>query len=742
MTNSMRKYISEKKHWAGIAGSARLRIIEKIESGGTWIQKLGFIATLAITLILFERLAPAIILGALGYIVLSRMSQPVGRVVRKVVTRMEIEPEPILPIPAPEKSNVIPISNSFSPAWKGMDDFLKSVLEMIRTQFDFQTANIFLRESDPNMLVQRAYSTTTRSVARLATIRIGHGLVGWVAKNKRPIVVKNLNHEGRSMGYYRVPGENIASFAAAPILVDDELVGVISLDHNKANAFSSPETEEALTSMAGMLARVLGAEEVMETRTREADKLRETKRIIRAAYEAEEIDSAARDVLKEIVTLADFHSIACYLLDQSRIPSRRAAIGFNGIEGNMIKDPIMKRTVEQAVLQCSPFRLEGLALQAQYRASGASSGIAVPELLVAMPIFFRGNPLGAIVFEVMDKKILDDRLEGILDEVVNNLGGSLLRTYRAAEAMDNSQKERELIKYLNELVLADGVEEVWEKLFSIFISRTGATSAAAFRCEKEKFTIESVAGCTLRESEVPRDGGLLGWTALARKPVIVSKKDRRRIPIEDGESFLAFSIGNSENPRSVVILGSNDRNAFNEESCEIVKSISEVVMPVFEIADKLELARTAAETDNVTGLLNETGFLKRLGMLAMTSPVSVAIFKAEGFEEIVSEFGRKESNSYLRRIATVIDSFAGRKAVLARLDGARFAVGVKENIDSLSDEIIRVVSASSVGSYQGISIHFISAEASSSEELSWKELLDAADSRLCREKRNSAVGVA
>jgi transcriptional regulator with GAF, ATPase, and Fis domain/GGDEF domain-containing protein len=703
-------------------------------SASEWGRRALFVVGLAGLLLLFERFAPTIALAAAAWIVLSRRrAAPAASLSRKIEVRRVITRDSVV---AAEESleptaDIIPLNNAFAPAWVDVDDFLQATLDILKTRFKFQTANIFLRGDDPKVLIQRAYVSTTNSVARLATIRVGQGLVGWVAANKRPLIAGNLRHEGRSMGYYRTAGEQVSSFAAVPIISGEAVVGVLSLDDAASDAFTSTETEPALVAVAGLLARVLGAEEVRDQAVRTTDRVEAVRRIVRTAYEAGGLDDAAEAALKELVTLADFHSIAVYLLDQNGEPSRRAGIGFHGIQGNMVKEPIMRRAVTHAIQQASPFRLEGVALAAQYRTVKAVQATA-PELLIAYPILHRGQALGALVVETADRKVLDDRIEGILADTVNDLGGAFVRVYRAAQAEGAARVEAELIRFSSSLLTVENTEQIWEQLFSVLLFRTRANAAVAYRRTEKGYALESVAGCSPIEDLAPLDEGLMAWTALAGRPVIASREDRRRPPIEEGESYLAFPIGPAREPHSVVVLASSEANAFDPAAMEIVSGMAETVHPMLLALDRLEEARAGLEIDAVTGVWNETGFRKRIGVMAIGSEVSVVAVDVRNWSDLLAHCGRREAQSFLRRVANMIETVAGRGCAVVRLDGGRFAVAFKGPSASVRAQLQDVFSTSTLGAVYEMPIRIALASASGAEGIRWEELLDAAESRLGR----------
>jgi GAF domain-containing protein len=718
------------------------RLIDAVrprDLAGLMSGRLLFIAALAATLLLFERLAPALVLVSATYILFMRAVER-GAWSRLASGRI---PAPLAPSSFEEdqpEAKIIPINNAFAPAWDDVDDFLQATLDVIKANFDFQTANVFLRGEDENLLVQRAFVSRTRSVARLATIRVGHGLVGWVAANRRPLVVNNLRHEGRTMGYYKAAGEHIASFAAAPVMVGDKVVGVVTLDHQAPDAFPSPATEEALVAVAGLLARVLGAEEIMDASRAEADRIRETRRILRSAYEAEDHDAAATAAVKELVLLADFHAMACYLLDEKNEPRRRASIGFHGIWAHEVKEAVLARAVGQALRQGSPYRLEGAALHAQYR--GTPPNGVLPNLLFALPILHQGTPLGALVVETSEVKTLDRRLEGILEDVAADLGGALVRAYRASSAETASKVESEIIRFSSSLLAVESVDAVWERIFSLLFARTGANCAVAYRCDEGRFRLEAVAGCAPGAEIIESDAGLLGWTALAGRPVMASRHDRRRPPIDEGESFLAFPIGPARMARSVVILGAKLPDAFGEAEMELVRGLSETVLPILGTMERLEEARQRLERDAATGLWNAAGFRPRLATLAATGETSVLAIHVERLDRVIGLYGRAEAERIEKRVANLIETFIGRRGIVARLDAATFVAAVKGEHAFLGAELGDLLASSTIAAHHEIALGYRIAVASQAEGLSPADLLAAAEARLFRETPAEATAAA
>lgn len=708
------------------------------------IGKWGVTAVLTLLFLLFEKLSLSIgLIGVASLTLLRQWSDRMGwtadgPAAAPNLTVVDARDEIDASVPLP--SNVIPLNNAFAPAWKDIDDFFQATLDVIKTRFEFQTANIFLLDEDGETLVQRAYVTRTSSVARLAAIKVGQGLVGWVAAQRRPLLVANLHHEGRSMGYYRTGGETISSFAAVPILVKDQVVGVIALDHENTDAFPSPATENSLAAIAGLLARVLGSEETREQLTRSQDRLRESRRVVQAAYEAAGLDEAAAAVLKELVSLADLHSLSLYLLDEQKNPSRRADIGFNGIGAYHVKEPVIVRAVRQALHQCGPYRIEGAALAAQYRAAKARESM-IPGALLALPILHRGEPLGALVVEAGDDKVLDERIEGILEDVASHLGGAFLRVYRSAMAEGTAKVEGELMQLLSTLLETDEPEQIWEKLSGILLERTGASGIAAFRKVDGGFQIESAAGCTVTADFVAENTTLIGWAALAGRPVLATASDRRQPPVQEGESYLAFAVGDADDCHSVILLVADEADHFTQERVEWVAALARTIPPLIRQVGKLEEARQALDRDPLTGLFNEHGFVRRLKALGKTSGAGLVMLRVDNNEALLAEYGRKETTFFLARLGNLLKTTVSHRGILARLDNGRFAIAFKENHEAEKNALLQLLHASTViAMLHETPVSFSLTSVGLEENVRVEEMLDAAESRLANvETRETTV---
>jgi GAF domain-containing protein len=88
--------------------------------------------------------------------------------------------------------------------------------------------------------------------ARALKLAIGKGVTGWVAKNGRPLRVNDVKVDPRYVAVRR----GVRSELAVPLIVQDQLIGVLNVDSIRPNAFSADD-EELLVALANHAAQVI-----------------------------------------------------------------------------------------------------------------------------------------------------------------------------------------------------------------------------------------------------------------------------------------------------------------------------------------------------------------------------------------------------------------------------------------------------------------------------------------------------
>jgi signal transduction protein with GAF and PtsI domain len=117
-------------------------------------------------------------------------------------------------------------------------------------------------------LTLRASKNPHAEVVDQLKLRIGQGITGWVAENKKPVVLSsNAFQDHRFQSFTELPEDRYEAFLSVPVLCRDKLVGVINVQHREPHVHAKGEVQ--LISTIGFL---VGPE--IELARMEAEKLK------------------------------------------------------------------------------------------------------------------------------------------------------------------------------------------------------------------------------------------------------------------------------------------------------------------------------------------------------------------------------------------------------------------------------------------------------------------------------------
>ena len=148
----------------------------------------------------------------------------------------------------------------------------KSMQKLMDDFFGFKHSMILLfDEKNENLKVLSTYGYENKGKG--ATVKLGVGVIGMVAKRKKLIRMSNMGMQRSYMNAIKtqvqqnknvklddeevLPGlEDVESQVAIPMLIDNELVGVFSVESNKVNIFDKSD-EEIISILSNQTANAL-----------------------------------------------------------------------------------------------------------------------------------------------------------------------------------------------------------------------------------------------------------------------------------------------------------------------------------------------------------------------------------------------------------------------------------------------------------------------------------------------------
>lgn len=165
-----------------------------------------------------------------------------------------------------------------------LSEIANTITEKIMTHFDFEDCVIYSFDDQTNLLKQIAAIGPKKnpdcSINNAITLKLGEGIVGSVAKKLKSEIVNDLSNDSR----YVVDIESNNSEITVPILLNDELIGIIDSEHEEKGFYTQQHLQD-LQTVAGVIATKFKAGLELEKSQKTALKLKQSEMQLRQISE-------------------------------------------------------------------------------------------------------------------------------------------------------------------------------------------------------------------------------------------------------------------------------------------------------------------------------------------------------------------------------------------------------------------------------------------------------------------------
>ena len=136
--------------------------------------------------------------------------------------------------------------------------FPQTITDWFCHHFGVERCSLMLYDPGSETLSIAAQRGIETDLAGRVRVRLGQGICGWVAHNRKSLFVR-VREEGQGVGYTDREAYNSDSFICAPMVYDNRLVRVLNLSNKCAGEpFDTMDLDRA-TLAGAMVAMVLGA---------------------------------------------------------------------------------------------------------------------------------------------------------------------------------------------------------------------------------------------------------------------------------------------------------------------------------------------------------------------------------------------------------------------------------------------------------------------------------------------------
>lgn len=174
---------------------------------------------------------------------------------------------------------------------------LTLILERCLELTGAKTGSVMLIDEKEQVLDIVAFKNLPSKTAESTRLKLGEGVTGWVAQSGSPKLINNTRQDPL---YVKVR-EDLLSELVVPIKTDNIVIGVISVDSNKANAFTEDDLE-LLIMVAELAAQIIIKDQMQEklgSKIRSQEILIDTFHIIEQEESLNEVFNKVMEIVKE-----------------------------------------------------------------------------------------------------------------------------------------------------------------------------------------------------------------------------------------------------------------------------------------------------------------------------------------------------------------------------------------------------------------------------------------------------------
>lgn len=316
---------------------------------------------------------------------------------------------------------------------------LEIILERCLELTSAKTGSVMLINEEDKLLDIVAYKGIDEKVASKTRLKLGEGVTGWVAQTGSPKLINNTRQDP----IYVKVREDLLSELAVPIKTEEKLVGVISVDSNKENAFTEDDLE-LLTMVAELAAQILQKDKIQEKLTLKISSqeiLIETFNIIEREENLTGIFNDIMDVLKTRMAIQRGMLV---LFDKDDPQSLKIKSGYRISEENIKKGiyKIGEGIIGSAVAKGQTIGVEDVAKDPAFLNKMKINRGHEKVSMIAAPIKAGAMALGVLVVE----KNFETREH--FEDSINTV--TLLASLLAYRVRSHQKREEETKKLISE----------------------------------------------------------------------------------------------------------------------------------------------------------------------------------------------------------------------------------------------------------------------------------------------------
>lgn len=316
-----------------------------------------------------------------------------------------------------------------------LSELLNRIVNMVINSIKADSCLVYLYNEKANELVLRASSDAKVKLLGTITLKLGEGVTGWAAKEKRPVALaREAYRDKRFKAFTTLKEDKYEAFLSVPILSKNRIIGVMNLQNKKEHAYPQAQIDLLFTIgryLGSAIQNAITYDEVVK-KAKQLDLLSEVSRTIVS-------DHYIKEILHLIVTMTakvmDSKICSVMLLDEKREELVIAAT--QSLSNEYVNKPNLKvgQSISgKVVLEKKPLNVPDVSKDPEYMFPDLAKKEGIVSLL-SVPMMIKDQVVGVINSYTKKEHVFTKEEIDILRAVAN----------QAAVAIENTNLSQEIL---------------------------------------------------------------------------------------------------------------------------------------------------------------------------------------------------------------------------------------------------------------------------------------------------------
>jgi signal transduction protein with GAF and PtsI domain len=343
-----------------------------------------------------------------------------------------------------------------------LNELLKRIVEMVMNFITADSCLIYLYDKANDELILTASDIPERKMLGRIKLKMGEGVTGWVAKEKRPVALsREAYKDQRFKAFTALKEDKYEAFLSIPILSKDEIIGVMNIRNRQERHYPKTKIDLLFTInryLGSAIQNAIIYKEVVK-KAKQLDLLTEVSRTIVSDYYLKEI-------LQLIVTMTaqvmDSKICSIMLLDEKReelVIAATQSLSQEYVNKSNLK--VGQSMSGKVVLKKAPIIVLDVTEEPGYMYPEIAKKEGIVSLL-SVPMMIKDRVIGVINSYTKSEHIFKKEEIDILQTIANQAAVAIENTHLSQEifAAKEALESRKLVERAKGILMRElGVSE-------------------------------------------------------------------------------------------------------------------------------------------------------------------------------------------------------------------------------------------------------------------------------------------